>query len=174
MIRMSPLGRAWLADLEGGHQLDAYQDIKGVWTIGAGATFWPDTGLSVKKGDRIATESIAEAVYSSVLSEFEDAVERCIGPGGSYRNGGPFPAHVTDALISFCYNIGKNAFAGSTAVKRFNRNFPLGSVAEAMSWYKRPNLVSRRRAETDCLLRGIYADQGGRLTKLKCTDTISK
>lgn len=164
MIRMTPLGRKWLSDLEGGPILDAYQDNKGVWTIGVGSTYWPDTGLPVIEGDRIASPEIADALFSQVLMEFEKHVSNCLD--AIPRNGAPYPFHVTDALISFCFNIGKTAFGESTALKRFRGNFPMASVAEAMSWYKRPKLVSRRRAETDCLLKGIYADQGGRLTRL--------
>jgi lysozyme len=166
MNSMTPKGRRWLSRLEGGPVLDAYLDSAGIWTIGVGSTYWPDTKLPIKKGDRIATLEIADGLFTEVLKEFEEKVDSCIAPNGRLiRYGGPLPGHITDPLISLCFNIGKRAFASSTALKRFNGNFPMKSVAEAMSWFKNPGLVSRRRAETDCLLFDVYHDQAGNIVK---------
>lgn len=149
--------------MEGGHVLKAYLDNADVWTIGAGITTWPDSGLKIKKGDEITLEQ-SKAMFRSTVKRYEDAVaDALINKGTLIRCGGPFPAHITDPLISFCYNIGIGAFRSSTALRQFNGTYKFQDVATAMSWFKKPNLASRRKAEIRCLLEGIYSDQGGRL-----------
>ena len=161
MIKMSQSGRVWLAFLEGGVYLVPYQDGNGVWTIGVGSTYWPD-GREVKETDRLDSYEEGMELFDTTLRDFEEGVSEALLSSGVFiRNGGPFPAHVTDALISFSFNIGIPRFRKSTALKRFNENFSLRSVAEAMSWWKRPNLSSRRTAERRCLIDGVYVDQGG-------------
>lgn len=169
MLRMSERGKAWLAALEG-LRLKAYQDNKGIWTIGIGMTYWPDTKKPIEEGDVISSTIVANAMFCEVLAKYEEAVEKALYKDGKcIRNGGPPPAHVTDALISFCYNIGINAFNSSTALKRFNGNFSMTSVAQAMGWYRKPNLTTRRQAEAACLLMDKYVDQAGRPTPEKLT-----
>jgi lysozyme len=164
MIRMSPEGRKWLSILEG-QRLKAYQDNKGVWTIGIGSTYWPKTGNPVKEGDELTSKEEMEAMFTEVLREYEEAVDKYLMKDDTFiRNGGPFGSNVTDALISFCFNIGITAFKRSTALMRFNKNYPLSSVSEAMSWFRKPDLETRREAEERCLLHNIYSDQKRRLT----------
>ena len=174
MVKLSvPIGRKWLSMLEGGVRLDAYCDkhpsskcpveCDGVWTIGVGSTYWPDSGEPVRRGDRIATNEIADTLFSEVLKDFESGVSDAIEPNGILiRSGGPLVHHVTDALIAFCFNIGVPRFKKSTAISRFNKNFPMSAVADAMSWYKNPGLKSRRDAEIRCLIEGVYSDQSGK------------
>lgn len=164
MIKLSPKGRTWLATLEG-RRLKAYQDVKGIWTIGVGSTYWPRTGNPVKEGDELTSKEEMEALFTEVLREFETAVDEALMKDDMFiRNGGPFGSNVTDALISFCFNIGISRFKKSTALYRFNKNYSMHSVSEAMSWFKKPDLETRRAAEARCLLDGQYTDQRGRLT----------
>lgn len=164
MIKMSPIGVRWLSVLEG-TRLNAYQDENEVWTIGTGMTYYPETREPVREGDILPSRAESNRLLALILSEFEEHVSDLIAPNNKLiRNGGPFPEHITDPLISFCFNIGKEGFRTSTALKRFNSNFSFKSIAEAMGWWKNPNLTSRRQAEARCLLLGIYTDQFGRLT----------
>ena len=78
--------------------LTAYQDAKGVWTIGYGHT------EGVKKGDRI-TQYQAEQFLRQDLEKFEAVANRCkrIATQGKF-----------DAILDFIYNCGPAAFEKST------------------------------------------------------------
>jgi len=81
--------------------LTAYQDAKGVWTIGYGHT----TG--VKKGDRITLYQ-AEQFLKEDLQKFEAEANKCkrISTQGRY-----------DAILDFIYNCGPANFNSSTLKK---------------------------------------------------------
>lgn len=82
--------------------LNAYQDAKGVWTIGYGHT------QGVKKGDKITLYQ-AEQFLKADLARFEAVVNkvRRICTQGKY-----------DAVLDFVYNCGEGNFASST-LKRY-------------------------------------------------------
>jgi len=84
-----------------GCKLQAYQDAKGVWTIGYGHT------KGVKRGDR-CTRYQAEQYLREDLAEFENYVNTKVR---NIRTQGQF-----DAVVDFCYNCGGGAkgFGGST------------------------------------------------------------
>ena len=78
--------------------LTAYQDSKGVWTIGYGHT------AGVKRGDKI-TQYQAEAFLREDLAKFETVANRCkcISTQGKF-----------DAILDFIYNCGPENFNKST------------------------------------------------------------
>lgn len=78
--------------------LTAYQDAKGVWTIGYGHT------AGVKKGDKITLYQ-AEQFLKEDLQKFEEVANRCrrITTQGRF-----------DAILDFIYNCGPSAFEKST------------------------------------------------------------
>lgn len=82
-------------------ELKAYQDSKGVWTIGYGHT------KGVKKGDKI-TAYQAEQLLKEDLAEFEAAANKVRGLNtqGKY-----------DAVVDFLYNCGPANFNSSTLKK---------------------------------------------------------
>ena len=82
-------------------RLNAYQDSKGVWTIGYGHT------AGVKKGDKI-TQYQAEQFLKEDLAKFEAVADKCkrISTQGKY-----------DAILDFIYNCGPANFNGSTLKK---------------------------------------------------------
>ena len=87
-------------------KLTAYQDSKGVWTIGYGHT------AGVKKGDR-CTQYQAEQYLKEDLAKFEAVANKCknLTTQGRY-----------DAVVDFIYNCGPADFNGSaTPVARFPR-----------------------------------------------------
>ena len=96
-----------------GLRLEAYQCAAGVWTIGWGHT------NGVKKGDKI-TLAQAEDFLRSDLEKFENAINNLVK---TELNQNQF-----DALVSFVFNIGINAFKQSTMLKFINNgHFPLAA-----------------------------------------------
>lgn len=65
----------------------------------------------------------------------------------------PITQNQFDALVSFCYNVGSSAFAGSTLVKKINSNDPT-AVDEFSRWVnasgvRNDALVTRRMSEAE-------------------------
>lgn len=134
-----------------GLELQAYQDIAGIWTIGYG-----HTGPDVEPGMRIS-ERDAEELLKTDLRPREEAVSRLVSVS---LNQNEF-----DALVSFIYNVGIEAFRKSTARKRLNANNRLGA-AEALTWWNKAtvsgvlrevNGLTRRRASE----RGLFLSPTG-------------
>src|SRR5690606_13991802 len=84
-------------------RLQAYQDAKGIPTIGWGSTRYID-GRQVKMGDKI-TQREADELFSLIVPKFELSVK-----GKIKRN---LLQHEFDALVSFCYNAGTSYKAGN-------------------------------------------------------------
>jgi lysozyme len=84
-----------------GVSLSAYQDSKGVWTIGYGHT------KGVKRGDKI-TQYQAEQFLREDLQQFEDVANKVkrIATQGKF-----------DAILDFIYNCGPKNFNDSTLKK---------------------------------------------------------
>ncbi|MCB2112610.1 MAG: lysozyme [Parvularculaceae bacterium] len=124
-----------------GLELQSYRDIAGVWTIGYGhtETAGPDQRIS---------ESEAEDLLRRDLAARERAVDQLTSK--------PLNQNEFDALVSFVFNIGAQAFKNSTVRKRLNRGDRLGA-ADAISWWNKasiegvlreiPGLIRRRAAE---------------------------
>ncbi len=91
-------------------RLNAYDDGVGVWTIGFGTTVYP-SGIKVKKGD-VCTAEQAKAFFTYDLKRFENAVNGAVKV--------KLTQNQFDALVSLTYNIGENAFKGSTLLKKLN------------------------------------------------------
>jgi len=143
-VKISESGVALLKRFEG-LELEAYQDIAGVWTIGYG-----HTGSDVQPGQRI-TEREAEALLRRDLRPREDAVDRFVNV--------PLNQNEFDALVSFVYNVGAQAFRGSTALKRLNRGARM-AAADALTWWNKATVggvlreilgLTRRRAAEKAL-----------------------
>ncbi|MFZ5616591.1 MAG: lysozyme, partial [Pseudomonadota bacterium] len=122
-----------------GLELESYQDIAGVWTIGYGHT--ETAGPNQKISEREAEELLRRD-----LGPRERAIEQLVGVA---LNQNEF-----DALVSFVFNVGANAFKNSTARKRLNRNDRVGA-AEALTWWNKATVngvlrevlgLTRRRA----------------------------
>lgn len=110
---MSEAGREALAQWEGGHILEAYKDVAGVWTLGAGLTYYPDTKKKIQPGDTVTLEQ-AKEMFAKVLKTFE------VGVNSLTRD--DINQNQFDALVSFAYNVGLGALQGSTLLKRVNKN----------------------------------------------------
>lgn len=119
-------------------RLKAYLCPAGVWTIGYGDTDNVRPGM-------IITEDEAEQRLSDRLArEFEPGVERLAQV--------PLSGNEFSALVSFAYNVGLNALAGSTLLRELNAGDYAGVSAEWGKWTKAGGktlhgLVARREAE---------------------------
>lgn len=131
---------------EEGEVLTSYRCQAGVWTIGVG-----HTGEDVTPGMRISKEKSRKFLKDD-LKRFEDVVNKSI----KY----PIEQHQFDALVSLAFNIGVNAFANSTVVKRINVGADMKDVEEAWKMWRKgggkvlPVLVARRGREIN-LYRGV-------------------
>lgn len=148
-MRISDRGIELLKQFEG-CELEAYQDIAGIWTIGYG-----HTGPDVQEGMKIS-ESDAEAILRQDLKSREKAIERLVHV--------PLNQNEFDALVSFVYNVGEGALKGSTALKRLNKGDRVGA-AEALTWWNKATvngvlrevkgLTRRRQAEKALFLTPV-------------------
>lgn len=138
-MKISDAGIGLIKRFEG-LMLEAYQDIAGIWTIGYG-----HTGPDVQPGMKIS-EREAEELLKRDLKPREDAVGRLVRV--------PLNQNEFDALVSFVYNVGINAFDKSTARRRLNAG-DRGGAAEALTWWNKAtvggvlqviNGLTRRRA----------------------------
>ena len=126
-----------------GLRLEAYQCSAGVWTIGWGHT------SGVKQGDKITTEQALDFLRSD-LEKFENAINNLVTV--------KLNQNQYDALVSFVFNIGINAFKQSTMLKFLNNNsFPL-AAGQFDRWIKShgkvlEGLVKRRKAEKELFLK---------------------
>lgn len=140
---MSKAGLAMLKRFEG-CELKAYDDGGGVWTIG-----WGHTGRDVHEGQEI-TEAEAERLLAQDVRRAERAV-------GSRLIGIPLTQGQFDALVSFVYNVGAQAFDESTMLRHLRARDYDAAADEFGRWVfdnkRRVNgLVVRRDAERTMFL----------------------
>ncbi len=142
-MRTSENGIALIKRWEG-LELQSYQDIAGVWTIGYGHT--ETAGPNQKISEREAEE---------LLRRDLEPRERAVGDLTSV----PLNQNEFDALVSFVYNVGAGAYRNSTARKRLNRGDRVGA-AEALTWFSKATIggvlrevngLKRRRAAEQAL-----------------------
>lgn len=135
-MQTSERGIALIKEFEG-CRLEAYRCSAGVWTIGYGST------RGVKPGDKITAEAADERLRFD-LRHAENAVKR-YGPPGLRQ-------HQFDALVSFVFNLGAEAFRHSTLLAKLTRGDARGAGEEFERWVyaggrESPGLARRRKAE---------------------------
>jgi Phage-related lysozyme (muraminidase) len=121
-----------------GLKLEAYLCSSDKWTIGYGHT------KNVKEGDVCTEQQAKDWLYEDV-----EVAEKAIIKHLPNLNQNQF-----DALVSFVFNVGVGAFAGSTLLKKIKLNDTLLLRAEFAKWkYSKgsvsPGLVKRRKEEAD-------------------------
>lgn len=126
-----------------GCKLDAYRCPAGIPTIGYGAT-GPDIRMGMTWTQEQADERLADD-----LSKFSDGVDRLVRV--------PLTGNQFAALVSFAYNVGLGALAGSTLLRKLNAGDYQGAADQLPRWNKAggrvlPGLVRRRAAERDLFL----------------------
>lgn len=125
-----------------GLRLESYQDIAGVWTIGYGHTD------GVRSRDKITKKQADQYL----LQDME---------GAQYTVSALVKVPLTDnmraALVSFVYNVGRNAFSRSTLLKKLNAGDYGSASLEFLKWNKAggkrlKGLLNRRLAEHQLFL----------------------
>ena len=145
-MEISKNGLALLKRFEG-CELTAYQDAAGVWTIGYGWT-QPVNGVPPEKGMTITQEAV-DSLLSSGVMQYERGVTSLLKVTVNQNQ--------FDALVDFAYNLGVNALAGSTLLKKLNARDFAGAADEFPKWNKAGGrvlngLVKRRAAERSLFL----------------------
>lgn len=121
-----------------------YKDVAGYPTIGYGNRFYLD-GKEVTMADKPITKNEAVFILVKTVENFAQRVSALLKVQVSQ---GQF-----DALVSFAYNLGVTALAGSTLLQKVNTGASARDVAnEFMRWNKAggmivSGLVKRRNSE---------------------------
>jgi lysozyme len=127
-------------------RLTAYQDIKGIWTIG-----WGHTGPEVVEG-LVWTQNQADSQLVIDLQRAENMVNNNVTVDLTQ---GQF-----DALVDFAFNLGCNAEKGSTLLKLVNENDMADATNEFEKWDHSSGVVvagllRRRLAEKQEFINGV-------------------
>jgi len=126
-----------ITELFEGDVLTAYQDQRGVWTIGYGHT------AGVYPGQTITQDQAVAFLMGDVA-----AAVACVNKAVTV----PLTQSQFDALVDFTFNLGTGNFLGSTLLKDINAgNFP-AAVAQFDLWdhcggVVNAGLLRRRQAE---------------------------
>lgn len=126
-----------------GCELHAYQDQRGIWTIGYGHTY------NVSPVETCTPEQ-ATAWLNTDLMMADRAVNNAVS---IVLNQNEF-----DACCSLAFNIGGGAFLHSTLVRLLNDHDIMGAADEFLVWDKtcgatNPGLLRRRQAERTLFLK---------------------
>jgi len=149
MCTTNPAGLALIERFEG-LELEAYQDVAGIWTIGYGHTD------DVCSGMTITTEQ-AQQFLQADLGTAEDAV-------GQATADAPTNANQFSAMVSLCYNIGSRNFRSSTVLREHLLGdyqaaadaFPLWNKATINGVLETVRgLTARRTAERELYLQPV-------------------
>ena len=141
MKSISAAGLAFIKKYEG-LRLSAYHCPAGIVTIGYGSTRYPD-GRLVMISDELNSEEEATQLLLSTISIYENAVNENL----SNVNQNQF-----DALVSFAYNVGVQAFSESTLLRKAKINVNDLSISDEFKrWNKASGMVlaglTKRRSE---------------------------
>jgi lysozyme len=148
-MSVSEAGLELIRECEG-FRPEAYRDAVGVWTIGYGHT-GNLSGGNLRAGDRITREQ-GEALLRLDAGCAAEAVGRVVTV--------PLRQGQVDALVSFVFNLGAPALAGSTLLRKLNAGDVAGAAAEFPKWCHAgnavlPGLVTRRARE-----RALFEGEG--------------
>lgn len=142
---ISARGLALLRSFEG-CELKAYRDSGGVLTIGFGHT------RDVREGQCIS-QAMADEMLALEAEDFSAGVSKAIGDA-------PTTQDQFDAMVCLAYNIGLDAFAGSTVLRRHKQLNYIGAANAFLMWVKDGGRVVqgliRRRAAEARLYRGEH------------------
>jgi lysozyme len=140
-MQISKEGLELLKEREGVRN-HAYQDSKGIWTIGVG-----HTGPEVKEG----------LVWTD--AEVDEALEKDVGWAEKAINdqvSTPLTQSQFDALVSLVFNIGVGAFRRSTVLRWLKVGNFEGAAQAILMWNKPREILPRRRGEYQQFKYGRY------------------
>lgn len=128
-----------------GCRLKAYQDIRGIWTIGYG-----ETGPYVYEGLVYKQDMAEMGLLRRLADEFEPAVETA----------GLATQNQFDAMVSLAWNIGAAAFKSSSVCRLHRKEDYVGAASAFALWNKvvgvaNKGLTNRRAEEAALYSRGL-------------------
>lgn len=158
--RISDEGKKWLAQLEG-FENRVYKDIAGYPTIGVGHKLTKSEISSgkiyindewVRYGDGLTNRQVYDLLDQD-LDRFERAVNKYVTADINQKE--------FDALVSFAFNVGVNAFKNSTLLKKLNTGQHSEVPQQLRRWVysggqKSAGLINRREHEVDLFRDGTY------------------
>jgi lysozyme len=138
MMNISDNGLKLIKYFEG-TRLVAYQDVKGIWTIGTGHT-------ADVRPNMVITDDQAMAYLRQDVQWAEQVVNREVTVD---LNQNQF-----DALVCFVFNVGSGNFCKSTLLRKLNSGDYDGASEQFLAWDKAggvvvSGLLRRRTAEQD-------------------------
>jgi lysozyme len=144
-MRVSSKGLDLIKRFEG-CRLEVYLCPAGKRTAGYGTT---GHGVAEMPLGAPITQEQADAWLAEDVAEFAQAVEKAVKV--------PVTQNEFDALTSFAYNVGVEAFEHSTLLKKLNERDRAGAAAEFLRWIhaggrELSGLVKRRAAERELFL----------------------
>lgn len=150
-MEVSKNGLALIKRFEG-YSASRYICPAGIPTIGYGSTRWWN-GEPIPLGATV-TYAEAEQLKARDLIEYQQAVNNLIAV--------PLKQNQFDALVSFVYNVGVEAFAGSTLRRLINQGDFTGAAEQFDRWVwaggqRLPGLVGRRDQEEALFLSSVQA-----------------
>lgn len=114
---------------------EAYQDSKGIWTIGVG-----HTGPEVVEG-LVWTDEQVETAFRQDLAWVAAAIAESVKV--------PLEQHQYDALCSFTFNVGADGEEHSTMAREINAGDLADVPAQFDRWHIPPEVTSRRNGERE-------------------------
>lgn len=163
---ISPKGIALLNQFEG-CKLKAYQDTRGIWTIGYGTTTYPDEKPVLK--DHTITMDKAIDYRNHEFSRIAAKITAKLPTKGVTTTQNEF-----DALIMFAYNVGWPTLLSSTLFKRHIAGKKDEASAQFLLWgnergkdgklHHNKGLYARRKTESQVYSTGDY-------TKIEASNT---
>lgn len=145
-MKTNDAGIKLIKEFEGLRQ-KAYKDIAGIWTIGHGHTRTAVEGMEISI-DR------AHELLQGDLKAAEEGVFRALGDT-------PTTPHQFSAMVALAYNIGVNAFKGSTVLREHKMGNHDAAAQAFLMWDKATingkltpvaGLKRRREAEAELYL----------------------
>ena len=144
-VRIDDAGYEFIKQWEGVRN-KAYRDSAGIPTIGIGFIRYKvgaRAGKRVQMQDYLTDDEI-KAEFTVQIAAYEDAVAEAVKVALTQSQ--------VNALVSLCYNIGVNAFKGSTVVRELNKRKYQAACKAIGMWNKAggrvvQGLVNRRAAE---------------------------
>ena len=137
-----------------GFSATPYRDSAGYWTIGYGHKIIPgDPYYTVDTNPSGTIHSITEAEGDALLDQDMAPARNAVLAYSRV----PLNENQIDALTSFVYNVGQNAFANSTLLRKLNDGDFNGAADEFMKWIHAggkvvQGLVNRRATEKELFL----------------------
>lgn len=147
-VRIDDAGYEFIKQWEGVRN-KAYRDSAGIPTIGIGFIRYKvgaRAGTRVQMQDYLTDDEI-KAEFTVQIAAYEDAVAEAVKVALTQSQ--------VNALVSLCYNIGVNAFKGSTVVRELNQRKYQAACKAIGMWNKAGGRVvyglSNRRAAEQVL-----------------------